>query len=112
LTLIQAWKRTVLSDGTLTSVWGDDIYNTFANGMDRLAMFSSKPGVGEPAIFTMNANGALDYEVGKHPGLRRLWDSFLYGDGFKPETMMGIILTAGLVTNLRTSWISIAISTS
>jgi hypothetical protein len=77
-------------DGTQTSVWGDDIYNTFANGMDRLAMFSSKPGVGEPAIFTMNANGALDYEVENILAFEDYGISFLYGDGFKPETMMGI----------------------
>jgi hypothetical protein len=77
-------------DGTQTSVWGDDIYNTFANGMDRLAMFSSKPGVGEPAIFTMNANGALDYEDENILAFEDYGISFLYGDGFKPETMMGI----------------------
>jgi len=77
-------------EGTETTVWTDALHNTFDNGMDRLLMFSSKPGVGEPAVFVPNANGNMDYEEENIRPFEDFGITYLYGDGFKPETMMGI----------------------
>jgi len=56
-------------DGTLedgTGVWAASgkAFNLFENGLDALAMFSSKPGVGQPSLFFVNENGDFEYNLG------------------------------------------------
>lgn len=56
----------VSSAGTLASgdgVWAaaGKVFNKFGNGMDRLLMFSSKPGVGKPGVFRPDASGFMSY---------------------------------------------------
>lgn len=76
-------------EGTTGAVWG--IRNTFANkNVDRMAMFSSKPGVGKAAIFKLNANGSFDYATANNELFSVSGVSFKYGDGFMPAKMMGI----------------------
>lgn len=78
-----------LIDGSEKGVWG--IRNTFANEeVDHLAMFSSKPGVGQPAMFSLNAAGAFDYEPENTVGFEEAGISFAYGDGFYGESLMGV----------------------
>lgn len=44
-----------------TSIWQNDIYTTFENGVDAWWFGSTKPGVGTPGFFLPNANGICDY---------------------------------------------------
>lgn len=44
-----------------TSIWQDNIYTTFENGVDAWWFGSTKPGVGTPGFFVPNANGICDY---------------------------------------------------
>lgn len=44
-----------------TSIWQNDIYTTFENGVDAWWFGSTKPGVGTPGFFVPNANGICDY---------------------------------------------------
>ena len=76
-------------DGTTGGIWG--MKHTFGNSnVDRIAMFSSKPGVGVPALFKLNANNAFDYTPANVLKFVDGGISFKYADGFKPATMMGI----------------------
>lgn len=78
-----------LIDGTDEGVWG--IRNTFVNdNVDHLAMFSAKPGVGEPAVFSMNDAGVFDYEKENVLGFEDGDITFAYDDGFAGGSMMGI----------------------
>ncbi|WP_437583838.1 carbohydrate binding domain-containing protein [Paramicrobacterium sp. CJ85] len=78
-----------LIDGTEDGVWG--IHTTYSNSeVDRLAMFSSKPGVGEPAMFSLNSSGSFDYEPENTVGFDSAGISYAYGDGFYGDTLMGI----------------------
>ncbi|WP_166982566.1 fibronectin type III domain-containing protein [Paramicrobacterium fandaimingii] len=78
-----------LIDGTEEGVWG--IRSTFSNDeVDHLAMFSSKPGVGEPAMFSLNASGAFDYEPANAVGFDEAAISYAYGDGFYGASLMGV----------------------
>lgn len=76
-------------EATGGGIWG--MKHTFANSnVDRVAMFSSKPGVGTPAMFKLNANGKFDYTPANVQNFTLAGISFKYGDGFKPAKMMGI----------------------
>lgn len=73
---------TLLDKGKVVSVWGDGVYNTFANGADRLAMFSAKPGVGQPAVFWPNASGSLDYGTEFVKLFSTVGITYKWGDGY------------------------------
>nr|AKG25402.1 alpha-amylase [Microbacterium aurum] len=63
----------------------------FANKeVDHLAMFSSKKGVGQPSIFSLNSEGAFDYKPANVAGFTAAGISFAYGDGFTGSTLMGV----------------------
>ncbi|PFG29411.1 carbohydrate binding domain-containing protein [Paramicrobacterium agarici] len=86
---VNADGGTGLVDGTEKGVWG--IRTTFSNQeVDHLAMFSSKPGVGQPAMFSLNGSGAFDYEPENAVGFDEAAISYAYGDGFCGESLMGI----------------------
>lgn len=76
------------TDGTASdgkSVWG--LNTNFTTNVDKVVCFSSKPGVGEPAIFS-SVNGKLDYDTClsfKDAGVQ-----YKYGDGFLGSTLYGI----------------------
>lgn len=76
------------TDGTATdgkSVWGLNV--NFTTDVDKVLCFSSKPGVGKPAIFSAT-NGELDYDTAldfKTAGV-----TYAYGDGFLGAKMDGI----------------------
>ena len=76
-------------NGTTDGVWG--IRDLFGNKeVDHLAMFSSKPGVGQPAMFSLNSAGNFDYKVANVKGFTDAGISFKYGDGFSGSTLLGI----------------------
>lgn len=79
-----------LVDGGPDGVWG--IRSTFApeQGVDRMAMFSSKPGVGKPALFTPNADGSFDYEPANVHGFEDADIEYAYGDGLITDEVTGI----------------------
>lgn len=56
--------------------------------VDTLLYFSSKPGVGQPAMFKTNSDGLFDYDTSV--GFTKGGISFKYGDGFLNSTMDGI----------------------
>lgn len=73
-------------DGTLVngnSVWKDATYTTFANGIDCMWHGSTKPGVGEPALFFPNASGKADYNDAS--STRRANVLYGYADGLLPS---------------------------
>jgi Alpha amylase, catalytic domain len=84
-----------LIDGTTNSVWSTGTFNSFANGMDRLLMFSSKPGVGLPAMFKMNANGKFDYTAANAVPFATAGITYQYGNSFLTPTLYGINSNGG-----------------
>lgn len=82
------------SDGVVEAdapdgVWG--IRDTFGNAeVDHLAMFSSKPGVGQPALFTLNSEGAFDYETENVHGFAANGITYAYADGLTASEVIGI----------------------
>jgi len=100
------------SDGTLDvtgGVWAatGKIFNTFTNGMDKQLMFSSKPGVGQPAVFAAKADGKMSYGAeyvqlfkdagvvygyidGLHPSITKVWGVNKPGAwaGYKPSDLL------------------------
>ena len=80
-------------NGTVTTgagVWG--MKHRFTNKeVDELLMFSSKPGVGTPALFKLNTTtGTFDYGTSYVTGFTTGGISFKYGDGFAFSTLKGI----------------------
>ncbi|MBU5488563.1 PKD domain-containing protein [Clostridium sp. MSJ-8] len=76
------------TDGTASdgkSVWG--LNTNFTTNVDKVVCFSSKPGVGEPAIFS-SVNGKLDY--GTCLSFKDAGVQYKYGDGFLGSTLYGI----------------------
>ena len=59
-------------------------------GVDKLAMFSSKGGVGSPALFSMNAAGFLDYTAANCQLFKSI--GVVYGavDGLLPSQVWGV----------------------
>lgn len=74
--------------GTTDSIWGIDV--NYANGVDAVAMFSSKPGVGTPALFTMDSTGAFNYEEEYCSGFKTLGIQYKYGDGNISDHIYGL----------------------
>ncbi|MGW4233613.1 hypothetical protein ACWEF9_30875 [Streptomyces sp. NPDC004980] len=85
------------SDGVVEAdapdgVWG--IRDTFGNAeVDHMAMFSAKPGVGRPALFTLNAEGAFDYEVGNNLPFAENGITYAHADGLTASEVIGIDAT-------------------
>ena len=79
-----------LIEGTKKAgIWG--IKNTFSNNViDKVAMFSAKPGVGQPSIFSLNSSGKFDYVKANVLGFKDAGVEFKYGDGFFGSKMMGV----------------------
>ncbi len=77
-------------DSTMTSVWHNGNFINYQNGMDHLLMFSSKPGVGVPALFKMNANGAFDYNAANVSGFDDEGIEYQWGDEVLSSTIYGI----------------------
>ena len=76
------------TDGTASDgkpVWGLDV--KFTTDVDTVLCFSSKPGVGQPAIFKA-VDGKLDYD--SCVGFKKAGVEYKYGDGFLGSTMDGI----------------------
>jgi Starch-binding module 26/Chitobiase/beta-hexosaminidase C-terminal domain/Secretion system C-terminal sorting domain len=68
-------------------IWG--IYTLFDNNeADKIAMFSSKPGVGQPSIIGLNAAGAFDYA--QATGFATAGVSYKWGDHSVPAKIYGI----------------------
>ncbi|MFD0022937.1 hypothetical protein [Streptomyces sp. NPDC058382] len=82
------------SDGVVEAdapdgVWG--LHDTFGNAeVDHLAMFSSKPGVGQPALFTLNAEGAFDYEKDNNLPFKANGITYAHADGLTASEVIGI----------------------
>lgn len=71
-------------------VWG--IYNVFPNeNVDKLLMFSAKPGVGQPAIFTPDAvSGRFDYKPANITSFSDAGIVYQWGDYCLPTQIFGI----------------------
>lgn len=79
-----------LVDGTTKGVWG--ISTTYApeQSVDSLLMFSAKPGVGEPALFSLNEDGAFDYEEENVLAFEDAGIELEHADGLASEEVIGI----------------------
>ena len=80
-------------DGTVAGgkgVWG--MKHRFANKeVDQLMLFSSKPGVGQPALFKLNpTSGLFDYGAAYVTSFKVGGIAFKYSDGFAFTKMYGI----------------------
>lgn len=80
-------------DGTVATgkgVWG--MKHKFANKeVDQMMLFSSKPGVGQPALFKLNPTTAMfDYGLTYIVGFKAGGIEFKLGDGFTGSKMYGI----------------------
>lgn len=68
-------------------IWG--IYNLYENNIaDKILMFSSKPKVGNPGIFSLNANGKFDYTAVKL--FKDFGITYAWGDYSVPSKIFGI----------------------
>ena len=77
----------VLSTGA--GVWGVTV-SFPAKNLDHLLMFSSKPGVGTPSVFTLNSSKTFDYTVANTVPFKTAGVFFKYSDAFLPKHMYGI----------------------
>ena len=68
------------------NVWGVRV--NYETSVDTLMYFSSKPGVGQPAIFKVEDDSCFSYD--NAVGFKDAGVSFKYKDGFLGSTMMGI----------------------
>ena len=68
------------------NVW--DIRVNYETSVDTLMYFSSKPGVGQPAIFKVDDDGYFNYDTAV--GFNDAGVSFKYEDGFLGSEMIGI----------------------
>ncbi|MBR1691909.1 MAG: starch-binding protein, partial [Lachnospiraceae bacterium] len=84
-------KAGTLANGTMANgsyIWGLKV--GFETRIDALMCFSSKPGVGEPALFKPGSDGYFNYDSGNVVGFSTGGISFKYEDGFFGSTIMGI----------------------
>lgn len=84
-----AIKSTDSKTGTVNyddNIWG--IRVNYETAVDTLMYFSSKPGVGEPAIFKVEDDSYFSYD--NCVGFKNAGVSYQYQDGFLGNTMMGI----------------------
>lgn len=80
-------------DGEDDGVWG--IHSTFSTeqGVDELINFSSKPGVGTPALFTLNPRGAFDYQPEDVHTFEEAGITYAHADGLAVDDLVGIDAT-------------------
>lgn len=81
------------ADGSMVAgqdpyVWNKQI--GYTTNVDAVMAFSSKPGVGTPALFTTNSDGKFSYDQPYCNNFTSLGISFKYEDGFFGEEMTGI----------------------
>ncbi len=81
------------SDGVVGAgpdgVW--DLRDAFANAeVDHLANFSTVPGRGEPALFSLNDEGAFDHDPAHHVPFDEAGISYAYGDELTVDEVWGI----------------------
>lgn len=69
-------------------IWGLKL--NYENGVDTVLCFSSKPGVGTPAIFSLDANNQFSYESEYCKSFKTSGVTFAYGDGHISDKIMGI----------------------
>ena len=82
-------KSTDPKTGTVNyddNVWG--IRVNYETPVDTLMYFSSKPGVGQPAIFKVDDDSCFSYDTAV--GFKDAGVSFKYKDGFLGDSIMGI----------------------
>lgn len=65
------------------TIWDNDKYNTFSNGMDAVALFSSKPTNGTPGIFLPKADGNFSYDANYCKPFEK--NAYGYADGLLPS---------------------------
>ena len=77
-------------DGTIgtSGIWGMNV--NYQNGVDTVLCFSSKPGVGTPAIFTLDDSNSFSYETEYCTGFKTAGVTYAYGDGHISDKIMGI----------------------
>ena len=66
-----------------TSIWQDNVYTTFDNGVDAWWFGSTKPGSGNPGFFVPNANGICDYTDPNSCKVSKV--AYGYADGLLPS---------------------------
>jgi alpha-amylase len=72
--------------------WG--LRTSFArNEVDHIANFSSKPGVGQPALFNLNSAGTFDYEPANVQQFAAAGITYKYADGLASSEVTGIKAT-------------------
>ncbi len=84
-----------IMQGGNNTVWNNKVIDTYANGVDHLAKFSSKYpmfAVGEPALFKLNSNNKFEYDTAAAPnvyvkGFELNGIEMSAADGFFPSTM-------------------------
>lgn len=84
-----AIKKTDPKTGVVSyddNVWGVRV--NYETNVDTLMYFSSKPGVGEPAIFKVDDDSYFSYDTAV--GFKDAGVSFKYQDGFLGNTITGI----------------------
>ena len=84
-----AIKSTDSKTGTVNyddNIWG--IRVNYETSVDTLMYFSSKPGVGQPAIFKVGDDSYFSYD--NCVGFKNAGVTYEYQDGFLGDTMMGI----------------------
>lgn len=84
-----AIKSTDSKTGTVNyddNIWG--IRVNYETSVDTLMYFSSKPGVGQPAIFKVEDDSYFSYD--NCVGFKDAGVTYKYQDGFLGDTMMGI----------------------
>ena len=84
-----AIKSTDSKTGTVNyddNIWG--IRVNYETSVDTLMYFSSKPGVGQPAIFKVEDDSYFSYD--NCVGFKNAGVTYEYQDGFLGDTMMGI----------------------
>lgn len=77
-------------DGTIGTkgIWGMGIQ--YQNGVDTVLCFSSKPGVGTPAIFTLDDTDSFSYEKEYCTTFQTAGITYAYGDGHISDKIMGV----------------------
>ncbi|WP_196001369.1 hypothetical protein [Clostridium sp. 1001271B_151109_B4] len=82
-------KKTDSKTGVVSydeNVWGVRV--NYETKVDTLMYFSSKPGVGQPAIFKVEDDSCFNYDTAV--GFKEAGVSFKYDNGFLGNTMLGI----------------------
>lgn len=69
-------------------IWGLKL--NYENGVDTVLSFSSKPGVGTPAIFSLDEHNQFSYEPEYCRSFKTSGVTFAYGDGHISDKIMGI----------------------